>query len=293
MILNSLCPPALLYLVFSLTQIAIDSMKGKYNTALVKSWVAFVFTILLNYLCETGLGIVSWIIVFVPFILMTLIVSILLLMFGLDPSTGKIKINDDNDKPNHHHKKHHHKHDWPTDDDPIIPRHHAHKHKHPHKIGKKHHHPTEIGELDNEGSNLKPLDEDYYKFLDPRQRELLDRINRYTDRRITIPGVNESAVDHKMRKKTINIGSDYYDENEVVSSRKRDVNDIYFILVNMNEKDEAASFMNQSDICLKQENDGECIKCIGRLVLRTVAKLGPNKGTVFYQRVNDNYPQYL
>ena len=91
MLFNKICPPALLYLVFSITQIAIDSMKGMYNTALMKVWVTSIFTILLNYLCQSGLGIVSWIIVFIPFILMTLIVAILLVMFGLDPTSGKLK----------------------------------------------------------------------------------------------------------------------------------------------------------------------------------------------------------
>ena len=62
-----------------------------YNLAFIKIWVAFVFTVLLNYLCITGLGIISWLIVFIPFILMTIIVSMLLLMFGLDPKTGTIK----------------------------------------------------------------------------------------------------------------------------------------------------------------------------------------------------------
>ena len=92
-----LCPPALIYLIFSLTQIVIDTINGLYNTAVIKIWVSFIFTILLNYLCNLGLGIISWVIVFIPFILMTIIVSILLLMFGLDPTTGKIKIQDMND----------------------------------------------------------------------------------------------------------------------------------------------------------------------------------------------------
>lgn len=96
MAFQSLCPPALIYLIFSLTQVVIDAVSGLYNTALVKVWVSFVFTILLNYLCDLGLGIVSWIIVFIPFILMTVIVTILLLMFGLDPATGKVKISDFN-----------------------------------------------------------------------------------------------------------------------------------------------------------------------------------------------------
>ena len=107
MAFQNLCPPALIYLIFSITQIVIDTVKGLYNTALVKIWVAFIFTILLNYLCQLGLGIISWFIVFIPFLLMTLVVAILLLMFGLDPATGKIKILD-NKKNHDHHKGHHH-----------------------------------------------------------------------------------------------------------------------------------------------------------------------------------------
>lgn len=107
MAFQNLCPPALIYLIFSITQIVIDTVKGLYNTALVKIWVAFIFTILLNYLCNLGLGIISWFIVFIPFLLMTLVVAILLLMFGLDPATGKIKILD-NKKNHKHHKGHHH-----------------------------------------------------------------------------------------------------------------------------------------------------------------------------------------
>ena len=91
MVLTQICPPALIYLIFSITQVSIDTVQGSYNTALVKIWVAFVFTVLLNYLCLSGLGVISWLIVFIPFILMTIIVSMLLLMFGLDPTSGKIK----------------------------------------------------------------------------------------------------------------------------------------------------------------------------------------------------------
>jgi hypothetical protein len=47
-------------------------------------------TLLLNILCEKGLSTVSWIIVFIPFILMTVIVSMLLYIFGLDAATGTL-----------------------------------------------------------------------------------------------------------------------------------------------------------------------------------------------------------
>lgn len=89
MVLESICSPALIYLIFSTTQIIIDTIKGMYNLAFMKFWVTIIFTLLLNTLCQRGLGVISWFIVFIPFILMTVVVSMLLLMFGLDPITGR------------------------------------------------------------------------------------------------------------------------------------------------------------------------------------------------------------
>jgi hypothetical protein len=88
-----LCAPALIYVAFSLTQIVIDTFKGFYNTAFLKVIVMIIITILLNTLCYTGMGIIAWIIVFIPFIFMSLIIAILLYVFGLDPSTGHIDVN--------------------------------------------------------------------------------------------------------------------------------------------------------------------------------------------------------
>ena len=92
----NLCAPAVIYLAFSLTQIIIDTFKGLYNTAFFKFIVMIIITILLNALCISGMGIISWIIVFIPFILMSVIVTILLYVFGLDPATGKLNIKCDN-----------------------------------------------------------------------------------------------------------------------------------------------------------------------------------------------------
>jgi tetrahydromethanopterin S-methyltransferase subunit E len=86
----NLCAPAIIYLIFSITQILIDSFKGLYNTAFMKVIVTVMVTLLLNILCEKGLSVVSWIIVFIPFILMTVIVSMLLYVFGLDAATGSL-----------------------------------------------------------------------------------------------------------------------------------------------------------------------------------------------------------
>ena len=89
-IINNLCAPALVYLFYSFSQIFIDLYKKMYNTAFLKFIIMIIFTFLLNMLCAQGLGIVSWIIVFIPFMLMSLITAILLYVFGLDPYSGKI-----------------------------------------------------------------------------------------------------------------------------------------------------------------------------------------------------------
>ena len=85
MLLNKLCPPALLFVVFSLTQILIDIFRTAYDTALVKFVVMSVFTILLNSLCAQGLSIISWMIVFIPFIMMTIVTALILVMLGKQP----------------------------------------------------------------------------------------------------------------------------------------------------------------------------------------------------------------
>ena len=100
--INNLCSPALIYLIFSMTQVVIDSIKGLYNVALMKFVMMILFTLLLNILCQRGLGVVSWIIVFIPFMLMSLITTILLFVFGLDPSKGLVVLPLSHQKGNIH-----------------------------------------------------------------------------------------------------------------------------------------------------------------------------------------------
>jgi hypothetical protein len=83
MIVEYICPPAILYLAFSLTQIIIDIFRGDTNTAFLKFIVMIIFTLVLNLLCSAGLGIISWFIVFIPFILMTYITTVLAFVFGI------------------------------------------------------------------------------------------------------------------------------------------------------------------------------------------------------------------
>lgn len=89
MLLESLCPPAVIYLAFSFTHVVIEMFRRNYNTAFIKFIVMVVFTILLDILCSRGLGVVSWFIVFIPFIMMTFMTSILALTFGTSVLYGE------------------------------------------------------------------------------------------------------------------------------------------------------------------------------------------------------------
>lgn len=90
--LLNLCGPVVLYLGFSLIQIIIDTFRQHYNVALLKFIVMIVFATVLNILCSKNLSVIAWLIVFIPFIFMTVITTLLLIAFGLDPE-GKSLFN--------------------------------------------------------------------------------------------------------------------------------------------------------------------------------------------------------
>jgi len=92
MLFDNLCAPAILYVVFSLTQIIIDIFKNMYSMAFLKFLVMIIFTILLNMLCKNGLGIISWFIVFLPFITMTILTTLILFVLDVSPQQPQHKM---------------------------------------------------------------------------------------------------------------------------------------------------------------------------------------------------------
>ena len=100
MILDKLCMPAILYIGFTLTHITIDLFNKLYNTAILKFVLMIIFTTMLDLLCKSGLTVLSWIIVFMPFILLTAITLLLLFSLGLSPDQGflKYEVLNDNDE---------------------------------------------------------------------------------------------------------------------------------------------------------------------------------------------------
>lgn len=86
----NLCPPAIIYLFFSLAQVIVDTYNKMYNAAIIKAIFMVMITLLLNILCQSGLTIISWIIIFIPFIFMSVIVTLTLYILGLNATTGKV-----------------------------------------------------------------------------------------------------------------------------------------------------------------------------------------------------------
>jgi hypothetical protein len=82
--LRLLCKPALIYLIFSTTQILFDIYGKFFELAIIKLVVSILITFVLDSLCKSGLSSVSWVFIFVPFMLMTIVISILLLAVSVN-----------------------------------------------------------------------------------------------------------------------------------------------------------------------------------------------------------------
>ena len=275
MAFQNLCPPALIYLIFSVTQVVIDTVKGLYNTALIKVWVAFIFTILLNYLCQLGLGIISWFIVFIPFLLMTLVVAILLLMFGLDPATGKLKIKGHGkDKHNHHHHKH--------------GAHHNHNHGH---------HPPPA----REDKEMKPAEDDVLNYYDsadsgagggggggvPTEKETPnEKANRILSKSLLF--YTEEESDKPMTK--VEEDKEHLDTTKY----KLFVDSVSSILSGMGESEMASDLQTKANACVnsaKKMKREEAIKsiesCFNGLMTGIYNKFTPQKAQQLQKNIRD------
>ena len=93
MLLLGLCGPALVYIGFSLIQIFINIYAGVFNSAFLKFIIMIIFTLILNILCSLGFTVIAWVLVFIPIIMMTIISTLLLRVFGLDPDQKDLRQN--------------------------------------------------------------------------------------------------------------------------------------------------------------------------------------------------------
>ena len=74
--IEDLCPPAFLFMLYVVVHVALDLSLGYYWMAGIKVVTGVVQVFLLNAFCKFDLGIVSWVIISTPFLIMALATSI-------------------------------------------------------------------------------------------------------------------------------------------------------------------------------------------------------------------------
>lgn len=92
MFLTKLCIPALVYLVFQITHVIVALFDDQYNSALLQLILGIVMVLFLQLLCMRGMTLISWIIVFLPFIFYTYMTMIIYYVFGLDPEKVDVEV---------------------------------------------------------------------------------------------------------------------------------------------------------------------------------------------------------
>ena len=90
-VIENLCKPALLYLLYLVVHVGLDLSLGMYITAATKTVFGLAAVYLLNAFCEVDLGIVSWLVISTPFIITALATSIALGM-NLDRGLANLAI---------------------------------------------------------------------------------------------------------------------------------------------------------------------------------------------------------
>ena len=75
-VIESLCPPALLFVVFLAIQLGLDTALGLFVTAVVKAILGIAVVVVLDMFCGIELSVVSWFLVATPFIVTALATAI-------------------------------------------------------------------------------------------------------------------------------------------------------------------------------------------------------------------------
>lgn len=73
---ESLCPPALLYLIFLVVQLGLDASLGLWATLVIKALLGGAVVLILDTFCGIQLTAVSWFLVAAPFFITALATAI-------------------------------------------------------------------------------------------------------------------------------------------------------------------------------------------------------------------------
>lgn len=85
-VLDNNCSPSLLYFVFTLIYTSIDLYNAKYTEAGVKLIIMIIMVVILNILCNRGLKILAYLVVFLPLIFMFHLSGLVLYIFNEKPN---------------------------------------------------------------------------------------------------------------------------------------------------------------------------------------------------------------
>ena len=88
MFFSSLCIPALVYMIFMMVHVIVATFEENYNDAILNVILGVLMTLLLQVICLRGMSVISWIIVFIPFIFYTYMIMIIGYVFGANPQRG-------------------------------------------------------------------------------------------------------------------------------------------------------------------------------------------------------------
>lgn len=86
MLLDNLCTPTIVFIVFAIAHLSLEMYDNHYSLALLKGVLAIVMICLLELLCIVKMHLLAWIMVFMPLIIYSYMTLIIFSVFGLDPS---------------------------------------------------------------------------------------------------------------------------------------------------------------------------------------------------------------
>jgi hypothetical protein len=75
-VIESLCPPALLFAIILVVQLGLDTALGLYVTAVIKALLGIAVVFVLDMFCGVELSVVSWFLVATPFIISALATAV-------------------------------------------------------------------------------------------------------------------------------------------------------------------------------------------------------------------------
>ena len=85
MSIENLCTPALLFVFLMMFHLMFELYEQDYSMAFMTLVASILVIICLQILCLGGLGLIAWIIVFMPLIVYSYMGFLLFLVFGPDP----------------------------------------------------------------------------------------------------------------------------------------------------------------------------------------------------------------